>query len=107
VARLWYRARWENLTADQQIVSLPESGYMDALYLMLARAWAQGYEDADVATTSERVAEIQNGPVWSACVSRDMSEQTEYGAMDDGLAAESASDQITPFTNAVFVPFTP
>jgi uncharacterized protein (DUF2237 family) len=102
VASLYYRACWETLTADTTVVALPR--YMEALYLQVARAWAQGYEDSDVEHSEERIRRIKQGDLWQACVARDSSEQSEYGPMDDGLAAATGELADPSWLNATIIP---
>lgn len=87
IAKIYYRATWERLTDDNQTVSLPP--FMEGLYLQVARAWAQGLEDEDMMSHEDRIQRIMNGPGWAACVARDQGEQTSYGTMADGLAAQT------------------
>lgn len=85
IAHLYYRASWEPLTSAGQTVALPP--YMEALYLMVARAFAQGLEDEDAGHLEDRLQKLMTGALWIACTTRDAGEQSDYGIMADGPAA--------------------
>lgn len=80
-----YKACWAPVSDDDTTLSVPV--YAEGLFLMVARAFAQGYEDHEVEAHESRLARIREGIVWRACELRDSGEQTEYGLGDPGPAA--------------------
>jgi hypothetical protein len=51
----------------------------------LCRTFARGWEGEDQATLSDRLANIQQGPIMEACVRQDGASQSNIGPMRGGL----------------------
>lgn len=83
---LAYRAGWLKVTSDTQVLAIPE--YLDALFLELALAYAQGRAEHDQATVEMRLtAALQAGTLGSlyrSASNRDMREQPSYGPITNG-----------------------
>lgn len=80
--RLSYRAAWQAVATDTQVLAIPE--HTEALYLTLLRAFARGYEEEEGATLSQRLGEIQGGAVFAAARKHDGSQQRSYGPLRGG-----------------------
>jgi hypothetical protein len=82
--RIFYTARWVRQTNDFGIIAIPE--FMEHLFTLIARAFAEGYERSDAATVSARLAELQSGPVYAAAVRSDGEVQPRHGRPRGGGA---------------------
>lgn len=80
--RIFYRSRWARLTTDSVAVDVPE--YIEALLIVIARAFARGYVREDQGTLGARLAEIHAGPVFSAAVRSDGNIQPYFGKLRGG-----------------------
>lgn len=79
---LQYRAKWATVDDDTLALSLPT--HVEGLYLTLLRAFARGYEEEDQATLSQRLAEIEQGPVFASARKHDGGHQRNYGRISGG-----------------------
>jgi len=82
--RIFYRSRWTTLTTDSSAIEIPD--FMQALFIQVARAFAGGYIREAVATLSQRLAEIQAGPLMRAAVRSDGMIQPWSGMLRNGGA---------------------
>lgn len=79
---MFYRAKWTEVDADSDFISIPD--YLETLYFNISRAIAQGYEEADVASVDQRLTEITGGPVFRAARMEDGYSQRSYGGLTGG-----------------------
>lgn len=96
---LTYRAGWTELTysTGSEIPNIPP--YMDPLLRELVACVAQGYEEADNASLSARLDEIQNGPVFRNAVRYDSMRQPDYGEMYGGAVEGMTTGGRLPFSS--------
>lgn len=88
---LWYRAVWRELILDTHYAAIPQ--WCEALLIEYIRAVAEGYMNrhADnegilpVVTTSDRIRDIEDGPIFKRATEKDMLIQSSYGVLDGGL----------------------
>lgn len=88
--RLSYRAAWQEVATEGQVLAIPT--HVEALYVTLLRAFARGYEEEDQGTLSQRLAEIEVGPVFMAAKKYDGSQQRSYGPMRGGWLQRGSVD---------------
>jgi len=67
--RLRYRKGWAAVSDDTSTFTMPN--WMEPVYMQCLRAFARGYEEEDVASLSQRLQDIRNGPLVAAAVERD------------------------------------
>lgn len=68
--QLWYRAKWPTLQSDEDTIPVPENS-MEALFLEVVFATAQGYEEFDQGSLGERLASIKLLPMYADAVAED------------------------------------
>jgi len=79
-----YRAGWVPVTDDEGVIAVPV--WCHTLFLHIARAIVRGYEEEDSGTTSQRLAEIMAGPLFSVAVDQDGAVQGDLGPLEGGAA---------------------
>ena len=82
--RIVYRSRWARITADSQQINIPE--WMEGLFIKIVRAYAAGYERADVMSLEMRLAEIHASPLFEIAKRSDGMVQPYYGRIKGGGA---------------------
>lgn len=80
---LYYRAVWNDASDDDAIVFVPP--FAEPLLMELCRTFARGWEGEDQATLSDRLANVQSGPLFAAAVFQDNRHQQNFGPMRGGL----------------------
>jgi hypothetical protein len=88
---LWYRADWRELSGDTHYAAVPQ--WCEALLIEYIRAVAEGYMNrhADnegllpVSTLSDRLRDIEEGPLFRRATEKDMLIQPSYGVITGGL----------------------
>lgn len=90
--KLYYRAAWPTVSLATDLLPLPQSGFMDALYMQIVLAFAQGLEEADVDSLHARLAEIQLGPVYSSAVLADGGVVGNLGQMRGAISNRGYPD---------------
>lgn len=90
-----YRRGWVSLENDSTLISIPT--WMHPVFFEFLRAFAHGWEESDVATASERVMGVMQGPIWAAAVQRDASIEADLGPVLHGAAGSSGYG--SPFQN--------
>jgi hypothetical protein len=66
---LWYFAKWRELGDDDEVVPIP--AYMEMLYIEIACAVVQGYDEHDLGSLADRLASIKLSPMFMDCVAED------------------------------------
>lgn len=98
---MWYRAKWVELANDNTVVLVPP--FMETLLIALCRAFARGYEAEEQGSESQRIAEIEAGPLWAAAIAQDNAMQTNFGPMLGGDLNCAEGRIYDPISNAVTV----
>lgn len=88
---VYYHARWTEVTQDSDRLEIPV--FMESLFLEMAFAFAQSYEEHDLGDLSTRLSQLQASPLMYAAMSEDGGLQEELGEMGGGAAAMSYSLQ--------------
>lgn len=83
---IYYRRGWTELSSDTAVANIPL--YMESLLVQVLRAFAQGYEEDDVAAISTRLELIRRGPVFEAALRQDQMIQHHYGPVVGGQIQE-------------------
>lgn len=91
---LAYHAAWKEACSDTDVIQIPT--FMDALYLMVVMAFAQGYDEHDNGSLDARLSEIVNGPLFKSAAQRDGSMQPSIGMMQGGAVQNLALRERTP-----------
>jgi hypothetical protein len=79
---IFYRAGWEKMTGDTDIVEIPE--WMESFFIQLVRSFARGYEEEDASSMSERLAEASMSPLFISSIRRDSAIQPDLGPQQGG-----------------------
>lgn len=84
---LWYTRGWTVIDDATDVPNIP--WFMEPLLVALVRAFAQGYEESDVASLNQRILDVtgtrqQPTPLFAAALSEDGMIQNEYGPMNGG-----------------------
>lgn len=79
---LFYRAGWVNVTEDDDFILIPS--WMHTPFIQLARAYSQGYEEDDVASLAERLAEWEIAPYTRRAIEKDGMQQASMGMLRGG-----------------------
>lgn len=66
---LWYRAKWQTLTDDDQVIPIPES--MELLFIEIVCAIAQGVDEHDGGSVTMRLSELAVSPLFRDAVAED------------------------------------
>jgi hypothetical protein len=85
-----YRAKWEDVSSDDDFLSIPP--FMELMYLQILRALATGYEEDTLASVTQRLAEVRVGPEFEACRNFDQRTQETLGPLRGGAVARHSSD---------------
>jgi hypothetical protein len=83
---LFYRAGWVDVDNSNDYIQIPE--WMEALFIQLCITWVRGFKEEDEASLSRRLVEIEQSPLYAACIRRDGMIQPDYGPVRGG-AVES------------------
>lgn len=103
---IYYRSGWPHdlfTPADQQNTTAPDSmtvripRYLEAFFIELVRTFAKGYMESEVAGLSERLAFLNNSPLFLSAVDRDGSVQGDLGPIINGAAQRDVGGN--PFSN--------
>lgn len=89
VVKVIYRAGWQGVTsgtADSQVISIPSS--VEATLIAYVRAVSEAYEDGQ---QSQRIAEVEAGPIFSAAQRKDGMIQTTFGQLGRNVWKASSS----------------
>ena len=80
--RLPYLAKWTDVTNDTEALALPP--WVEYFYLVILFAFAQGYDEHDVAPLSQRLAILQQSPEFMNLKKRDGGSQPFIGRIRGG-----------------------
>jgi len=80
-----YMARWVDVTSD--IAAIPIPSWMEFFYLEVLFAFAQSYDEHDIAPLTQRLALLQQGPEFMNLKRRDGGVQPFIGRMRGGAMA--------------------
>ncbi len=98
---IYYRAGWPfdlyTLANVHDDMGLRIPRYLEAFFIQIVRAFAQGYEDPDVSMLDQRLTSLLNGALFDTAVKRDAGVQPHYGTIMNGAAAKTV--QTTGFEN--------
>ena len=103
---IYYRSGWPHdlfTPADQQNVTAPDSmtvripRYLESFFIELVRTFAKGYMESEVAGLSQRLAFLNNSPLFLSAVDRDGSVQGDLGPITNGAAQRGYGGN--PFSN--------
>ena len=88
---IYYRAGWPfdlySLANTHDYMGLRIPRYLEALFIQIVRAFAQGYEDTDVSMLDQRLTSLLNGALFNTAVKRDASVQPHYGTIQHGAVS--------------------
>lgn len=87
--RIYYRAGWTTLTADQDVPNIPT--YCDTALTQFINAVAQGYEEPDGGSVWERLDRIKQSKSFEDLVYRSGLAQGNYGPEANGAMAGSGA----------------
>ena len=93
--QILYRRGWSSVNTSNEVIAIPT--WIEPLYTEIARAYALGWEEADIATLDQRLSMIVQGPLYAAAIDRDSSVQPDLGPIINGAAA--IHDTFSPFQN--------
>jgi len=80
--RIAYRSRWVDVSADSAQIDIP--GWIEDLFIFIARAYAAGYERSSVASIHTRLQEIKMSPIFEAAKRSDGMAQPYVGQIQGG-----------------------
>lgn len=80
--RIAYRSRWATLGTDSARIQIPD--FTQALFIRIARAFAGGYIREAVASLSQRLMDIMQGPEFLAAIRSDGMVQPYTGTLRGG-----------------------
>jgi|688.fasta_scaffold187367_3 hypothetical protein len=80
---LYYYSAWVEITDENETISVPP--FIEPLLLELCFAFAQGYDEHDIADLNDRLARVQQSPVFQTAVMQDASVQDELGEIRGGV----------------------
>ncbi len=80
--RVAYMARWHDLCSDTEVLSIPS--WVESYFLEILFAFAQSYDEHDMASLGERLAMLQASPEFSNLKRRDGGVQPYVGRMRGG-----------------------
>lgn len=83
--KLPYFAAWTDVTSDSETLVIPS--FLDAVFLQIVMAFAQGYDEAENGSREMRLQEIKAGMEWTTAKRRDGAAQPSIGMMSGGAAA--------------------
>lgn len=83
---MFYRAGWRTVSADSDFIPIPD--YCETLFRSILRAFARGYEEDDIASVHQRMAEIQQSPIFIHAKRRDGDMQPTIGQMAGGAVMQ-------------------
>ena len=87
---IYYRAGWPfdlyTLSNNPDAMGLRIPRYLEAFFIQIVRAFAQGYEDSDVSMLDQRLTGLLQGSLFSTAVIRDGSVQPHLGVIQNGAA---------------------
>lgn len=89
---LVYRAKWSDLSSDEDIATIPD--WAESLLIMYVRAFAQGYEEESF---MQRVAEVDSSPMFHRTAIQDGMIQPEYGPLEGGHITSYRTHSRLPF----------
>lgn len=89
---IFYRAKWPGLTEDASIAPVPD--WAEALLIAYVRAFAQGYEEENF---MQRVAEIDQSPLYHRTAVQDGMLLPEYGPIEGGHIQSIRDNARLPF----------
>ena len=84
------------------IIPIPE--WTHSLFLECCRAFALGWEEADIATADQRLVLIAQGPLFSSAIARDAAIQPDLGITVGGAAEGTGNFSSFSNFNAVNEP---
>ena len=91
---IYYRAGWPfdlfTLNPAPDSVGLRIPRYLEALFIQIVRAFAQGYEDTDVSVLDQRLTALLDGALFHTAVQRDGGVQPHYGIIQNGATQRSS-----------------
>ena len=87
---IYYRAGWPSklytLANTQDALGIRIPRYLEAFFIQIVRAFAQGYEDQDVSMLDQRLTSLLQGSLFQTAINRDGGVQPHYGAIHNGAA---------------------
>lgn len=97
-----YRRGWHGVSNPVDIIPIPE--WTHSLFLECCRAFALGWEEADIATADQRLVLIAQGPLFSSAIARDAAIQPDLGITVGGAAEGTGNFSSFSNFNAVNEP---
>jgi len=94
---IFYRAGWATPEDDGTPLPLPMSGWLNALYIEILKAFAVGTEEKDIAPISTRLALIEAGPVFRVARERDSILMPSLGALQNGWLMDPEAGYVSRF----------
>lgn len=89
---IFYRSKWAGLSNDSDIAPVPD--WAETLLISYVRAFAQGYEEENF---MQRVAEIDQSPLYHRTAVQDGMLLPEYGPIEGGHISSYHTNQRLPF----------
>jgi hypothetical protein len=83
---MFYRAGWRVVEEDMEFINIPD--YCETLFRTILRAFARGYEEDDIASIHQRLAEIEQSVVFVHAKRRDGDMQPTLGQMAGGAVRQ-------------------
>jgi len=83
---MFYRAGWRVVNEDMDLIPIPD--YCETLFRTILRAFARGYEEDDVASIHQRLAEIEQSVIFVHAKRRDGDMQPTLGQMAGGAVRQ-------------------
>lgn len=83
--RIAYRTRWVDVSGDSTQIDIP--GWIEDLFIFIARAYVGGYQRPNVASIHQRLAEIRASPIFEAAKRSDGMTQPYVGQLQGGGAS--------------------
>lgn len=83
---MFYRAGWRVVEGDADMIAIPD--YCETLFRSVLRAFARGYEEDDIASIHQRLAEIEQSVIFMHAKRRDGDMQPTMGQMSGGAVRQ-------------------
>lgn len=85
--QMFYRRGWSRGTSDQNEIKIPE--WMEGFFVMLVRAYAQGYEEEPEGSLLGRLEQVESSQMLRAMKKRDGSVQVSLGPLRNSAVRRS------------------
>lgn len=81
---IYYRAGWRDPADDDEVLGLPQGGWLNMLFIEIVKAILLGHEESEGGTVNQRLTALRGGVLVADAARRDGMIQPDWGPLQNG-----------------------